>query len=561
MDDIRRQRTELENHLIDELISGRLTRREFVRRGTVIGMSIPLLGAIVAACGGANDTGGTSAGTGGGTGGSSGSIKPGGTVRAAVIVPTGAINPVTVGDQGGLAMLGQTGEFLCVSDPKTLELQPVLADSWEANDDATEWTFKLKSGITFQDGTPLTADDVVYTMDLLSNSKGTSNALSVFRGVLDKGGTTAVDDQTVKFTLEAANGNFPYLVSRDNYNAIIIKKGSDPADFEKTFMGTGPFKLEKYTPKVGASFVRNDDYWGPTKANPDRVEFTFYEDEGPQIQALQGGQTDVVGQISVSGGRAILTDPSYIILDIPSTAHRQVHMRNDKEPFTDKRVRQAIALSLDRNAIIQQLFEGKAKVGNDSPFASVFPSTDPSVPQREQNIDQAKQLLSDVALSNPSVKMNTEKAYEIPDYAVLIQNSAKEIGFNIDIFQQSPTQYYGDFTFGGSPWLDSTMGITDYAHRSVPNVLLGAPLQSDGSWNSAHFKNSTYDSLVKQYNAASDVQSQQGVAKQIQELLLDETPVIFAYFYDFLGATAGNVGGVVITPIGHVQLEAAGFTS
>ena len=117
MDDIRRQRTELENHLIDELISGRLTRREFVRRGTVMGMSIPLLGAIVAACGGANDTGGSSAASGGSSG--SASVKPGGTVRAAIVVPTGAINPVTVGDQGGLCMLGQVGEFLCVANPNT----------------------------------------------------------------------------------------------------------------------------------------------------------------------------------------------------------------------------------------------------------------------------------------------------------------------------------------------------------------------------------------------------------------------------------------------------------
>jgi len=174
MDDIRRQRTELENHLIDELISGRLTRREFVRRGTVMGMSIPLLGAIVAACGGANDTGGSSAASGGSSG--SASVKPGGTVRAAIVVPTGAINPVTVGDQGGLCMLGQVGEFLCVANPTTFELEPVLADSWTANSDSSEWTFKLKSGVTFHDGSPLVADDVVYTMDLLSDSKGTSQA-------------------------------------------------------------------------------------------------------------------------------------------------------------------------------------------------------------------------------------------------------------------------------------------------------------------------------------------------------------------------------------------------
>src|SRR5207244_9057610 len=122
MDDIRRTRSELENHLIDEMIAGRITRREFVRRGTVMGMSIPLLSMIVAACGGANNSGGSSGSTGGG-----GTPKKGGTIKVAIVVPTGAINPLTVGDQGGLAMLGQTGEFLCVTDPKTLEVLPVLA--------------------------------------------------------------------------------------------------------------------------------------------------------------------------------------------------------------------------------------------------------------------------------------------------------------------------------------------------------------------------------------------------------------------------------------------------
>jgi peptide/nickel transport system substrate-binding protein len=559
MDDIRRTRSELENHLIDEMIAGRITRREFVRRGTVMGMSIPLLSMIVAACGGANNSGGSSGSSGGG-----GTPKKGGTIKVAIVVPTGAINPVTVGDQGGLCLLGQVGEFLTVADPTTLEIGGHLADSFTPNADASEWTFKLKSGITFQDGSPMTSADVVYTMDLLSDPKGGSQALSVFGGVLDKGGTTAVDDLTVKFTLLAPNGNFPYLVSRDNYNAIIIKNGSDPAKFEKDgFPGTGAFKLEKYTTQVGASFVRNDTYWD--KANlalPDRVEFTFYEDEPPQILALQGGTVDCVGQISVSGGRALLSDPSYTIIDVPSTAHRQVHMRNDKAPFTDKRVRQAVALCLDRPGIIEALFAGKAALGNDSPFAPVYPSTDTSVPQRAKDIEQAKQLLSDANMANGfSVTMNTEKAFEIPDLALQIQAGAKEAGITIKILPQSATVYYGDFTFGGSPWLDCTMGITDYGHRSVPNVILGAPLLSAGTWNSAHFKNPTYDGLVKQYFGATDLQTQKSVAGQIETLLLDETPIIFPYFYDYLGASKKSLAGVLITPIGHVQLEKAGFTT
>ncbi len=558
MDDIRRKSSELENHLIDEMIAGRITRREFVRRGTVMGMSIPLLSMIAAACGGSSSSSGSTSSSGGG-----GTPTKGGTIKIGIVVPTGAINPVTVGDQGGLCMLGQVGEWLTIADPETLELRGHLADSWTPNADASEWTFKLKPGVTFHDGSPMTSADVVYTMDLLSDSKGGSNALSVFGGVLDKGGTTAVDPATVKFTLLAANGNFPYLVSRDNYNAIIFKNGSDPADFEKTFLGTGPFKLEKYTTQVGASFVRNDSYWDAANiAYPAKTEFTFYEDEPPQILALQGGTVDGLGQISVSGGRAILSNPAYTILDVPSTAHRQVHMRNDKAPFTDKRTRQAMALCMDRPGVIEALFAGKAALGNDSPFAAVYPSTDTSVAQRAKNLDQAKQLFSDAGQANGfSVTLNTEKAFEIPSLALQIQAAVKEAGVTINILQQSPTVYYGDFTFGNSPWLDSTMGITDYAHRSVPNVVLGAPLLSDGTWNSAHFKNPQYDSLVKQYFAAIDLQSQKAVSKQIETLLLDETPIMFLYFYDYLAATKKNLVGMGITPVGHVLLDKAGFTA
>ncbi len=558
MDDIRRKSSELENHLIDEMIAGRITRREFVRRGTVMGMSIPLLSMIAAACGGSSSSSGSTSSSGGG-----GTPTKGGTIKIGIVVPTGAINPVTVGDQGGLCMLGQVGEWLTIADPETLELRGHLADSWTPNADASEWTFKLKPGVTFHDGSPMTSADVVYTMDLLSDSKGGSNALSVFGGVLDKGGTTAVDPATVKFTLLAANGNFPYLVSRDNYNAIIFKNGSDPADFEKTFLGTGPFKLEKYTTQVGASFVRNDSYWDAANiAYPAKTEFTFYEDEPPQILALQGGTVDGLGQISVSGGRAILSNPAYTILDVPSTAHRQVHMRNDKAPFTDKRTRQAMALCMDRPGVIEALFAGKAALGNDSPFAAVYPSTDTSVAQRAKNLDQAKQLFSDAGQANGfSVTLNTEKAFEIPSLALQIQAAVKEAGVTINILQQSPTVYYGDFTFGNSPWLDSTMGITDYAHRSVPNVVLGAPLLSDGTWNSAHFKNPQYDSLVGQYFAATDLQSQKAVSNQIETLLLDETPVMFLYFYDFLAATKKSLVGMGVTPVGHVLLDKAGFTA
>jgi peptide/nickel transport system substrate-binding protein len=105
------------------------------------------------------------------------------------------------------------------------------------------------------------------------------------------------------------------------------------------------------------------------------------------------------------------------------------------------------------------------------------------------------------------------------------------------------------------------MGITDYGHRAVPNVFLGAPLLSTGVWNSAHFKNPQYDALFNQYAAAIDVASQKKVSGQIEKLLLDETPIIFAYNYDILGASRSNITGVIITGIFQVDLRKAGFKS
>jgi peptide/nickel transport system substrate-binding protein len=119
-----------------------------------------------------------------------------------------------------------------------------------------------------------------------------------------------------------------------------------------------------------------------------------------------------------------------------------VHMRCDMAPFTDKRVRQAIALTLDRKGMIDGLMQGRAALGNDSWFAPVFPSTNRSVPQRKKNIAKAKQLLAAAGKSDGfSVKMNTQRVFEIPDLGVLIKNGAKEIGVNIELVLQDQTTY------------------------------------------------------------------------------------------------------------------------
>jgi peptide/nickel transport system substrate-binding protein len=551
---LRESQGDIGNHVIDEFVAGRISRRDFLRRGAVVGISVPVLGGVLAACGSSGSPSSSSS-----TGTAAG--QAGATIKAAIIVPSGAINPVTVADQGGLDMLAQTGEYLCLSD-QHLTLQPVLAESWSANSTADVWTFKIRQGVKFHNGSPLTADDVVYTYKLQTNPKSGSSALSAFAGVLIPSGVTKVDNFTVAFHLEAPNGNFPYLTSSDNYNMIILPNNSDPAKWQSTFVGTGPFVLKTYTPKVSASFTRNEQYWG-TKALPAATEFTFYDTQTPQILALTGGTVDVVGQFSVTGGEQLLSG-AYTVSKLKSSAHRELSMRCDQAPFTDPRVRQAVALTLNRPDTVKALFKGFADLGNDSPFAPVFPSTDTSIAQRAQNVAKAKSLLS--AAGHPSgfsTQLIGNDVQEISAYAQIVAQAAKAAGINISVKMESSSAYYGKATFGNSDWLDATMSLVDYGHRSVPNVFLTAPLQTinaktgTGPWNAAHFANSQYDKLAQKYVSTVDLATQRQIAGQIETLLLNETPIIYGYFYNYLSAWAKNVSGVYPTAIGHLFLNKA----
>jgi peptide/nickel transport system substrate-binding protein len=140
------------------------------------------------------------------------------------------------------------------------------------------------------------------------------------------------------------------------------------------------------------------------------------------------------------------------------------------------------------------------------------------------------------------------------------QNAAKAIGVKISLKVESQELYYGAGTFGKSDWLDSPLGITDYGHRGVPNVFLNAPLTSGGTWNAAHFKNPQYDKLVADFVAALDVASQKKLSAQIQTLLLDETPVVIPYFYDYLVVTRANVSGVRFNANSQLYLDRAAIS-
>jgi peptide/nickel transport system substrate-binding protein len=210
---------------------------------------------------------------------------------------------------------------------------------------------------------------------------------------------------------------------------------------------------------------------------------------------------------------------------------------------------------LNRENLVRGMFRGRAALGNDSPFARLYPATDPDVPQRHLDLAEAKALMAAAGVPNGfQATLTTERYQELPDYAVVIQNALRKIGIDLTLNVEDQSAYYGRAVFGSSDWLDSQMGIEDYGHRGVPNTLLTASLGSRGAFNAAHFKNPEYDELAASYIAALDLEKQRACAGRIQRLLLEETPVIIAYFYDWLSVTAKHVSGVRPSANGQLRL-------
>jgi peptide/nickel transport system substrate-binding protein len=550
LDNLRRGRGPVQEHVIDEFLAGHLSRRDFIRRGSMMGISMTAIGGILAACSSSSTTPSSS--------GSSPTGKAGATIKAGILVPAAAINPITIADQGGLELIGNVGEWLVFTDID-LNYHSWLATSWSPNADASVWTFKIRQGVKFNDGTPMTVDDVVYSFKSQCDPSSSSNALSIFGGTLSPSGVVKVDDTTVAFHLEHPDAGWLDAVSEDNYNMIIVPNGFDFSDYQKTFPGTGRFMMSSYTPNVGATYVRNPHYWG-TPALPAKIEWTFYPDEAPMSAALQAGTIDCMDQFSVATSPQLLNG-SYNVISIKAATHRELSMRCDTPPFTSNYVRQAIAYTLDRPAIVAALFKGYAEIGNDSPFAPIFKSTDTSIPQRAQNLKLAKELLAKGGVPRGfSTPLLTETTQEIPHFAEIVKQSAAQIGVDIALTIETPTKYYGSAVFGTSDWLDGEMSLVDYGARAVPNLFLEAPLQTinsktgTGSWNAAHFNDPTYDTLSNEFVAAVDLSVQRRLAGQIETLLLEQTPIIYAYFYDYLSASQKNVTGTYPTAQGQFFL-------
>lgn len=528
---------DLTNHLLEEHRKGTIDRRELLRWAAVLGLSLPLLDAGRAVAAPAS------------RGRAAAPVK-GGTLRLVTSTPS-SIEPPKLNDIAGPAVVQLVCNYLIKLDLKG-RLVPDLAISWKTSDSGKTWTVKLRTGVKFNNGQPFTAKDVAATFDRLVDPKQASTAKSALP-FLSKGQTQVMDDHTVVFHLSRAVVDFPYYISIATYQAAILP-ASWPGNFAQNPIGTGPFKLVSYQPGQRASYVRNTNYWEPGLPYLDKVELLLGLDAQAQVTALIGGSADMqVG--TQSEGLPVLRASSDIkIFSADTSAYDEVAMRVDRAPFTDKRVRQALAYCLDRPAIVQTVLKGAGRPANDNVVFPVFPLWT-SNGQRTQNYPKAKALLA--AAGHPGgFKINlltTPDALDLKPLAIVLGQQLAPAGIQVTINLEPGGTYYN------TDWVTVPFDIVDWAARPTPSQTLSIGYRSGAAYSSSHFANKQFDSLLDQLDSTLDMGKRKAITLQLANIMTDETPALIPYSLSAPRAMRKNVQGVVADPSNFVDLSRAYF--
>ncbi len=537
-------RRDYAQHLIDQVNKGHMTRRQLLVRASVFGFSASVAGSMLAACGG--DTTEEAASP-----SASGMPAPvmGGMLTGIIPPSITDLDPVTIYDQGGIVLVQQVCEYLIALDDKN-GLKPSLAESWSGNADASVWTFKLRQGVTFNDGSPFEAEDVVASIERVVDPKSGSGALAALAGILSPGGTKAVDAATVEFTLDKPFADFPYLVCQSSYNTVMLPR-TYAGNFVKSPVGTGPFMVESYVSKQKAVMAKNPTYWGKDAAGNqlpylDKVTWVMVQDESAANLQLQSGAVDFQPQTVFQGSQALFADPNLRVDIYPGSGIREVAFNLQQEPWKSapKELRQAVAYCLDRDAINTALYDGRSLVGSDTFWEpTVFPGQ-PAPTARTQDYDKAKELLATAGFPDGTeIELTFAKYLENPQYAQLIQAQCEPAGITVKLNQISYDAFYaGSET--DTPWLNAPMVIVEWGSRPTPGVYAQAMLLPTSTWSSSHWDNADFNTNFDSYMSTTDEAKRTEYATTLSGIQQDDTPILLSFFITQLRTQKKNVYGI-----------------
>jgi len=470
--------------------------------------------------------------------------RRGGRLRVSVDQAMGVLNPLLTRTNpeyllaellySGLTRLGTT-----------MVAEPDLAESWTSSADLTEWTFRLRPGVVFHDGTPCTARDVAATFAAILDPKTASPARN---NVGPIAGVTPADDRTVVIRLRGPYADLPVALAYTNAKivpAANIEAGTP--SLSRAANGSGPFKLVQFEPERLVVVERNPAYYDPARPYLDRVEVVVYPDPTAEASALIAGDTDLMIAAQASEYSRLSTARGVTSMRVPSGQFLNINMACDQKPFSDVRVRQALALAIDREAMVQFIADGLGTPGNDVPISPAYRFYR-AAPLRTRDAARARALLA--AAGHPNGLDLTLIASTNPgsrtQLGVAVREMVRDAGFRIEV-QTMPHATYLD-----QIWKKGSFYVGFYNMQATADAIFSLLYTTDAAWPETRWNNPDFDRLVAEARVTTDEARRAALYGEAQALMHEQVPSVIPVFFDLLSARRTYVQGFMTHPRGAV---------
>ncbi len=441
-------------------------------------------------------------------------------------------DPAFISSDSEILFANHVYDYLVDIDPQN-NVQPRLATSWSVGDDGRSYVFTLAEGVTFHDGSALTAEDVVWTFNRLRDPELGIPTADFYENVLN---VEATGDLEVTFELDQSNPFFLYDLS-DNH-ALVLKAGTD--DAATNFNGTGPFKVVNYSPEDRVVLEANEQYFIQGQPKLAGLEIIFFSDESASVDALRTGQVDLVMRMSTSLFVSLEDEPGILTFDIATNGFDLVRLRSDRPPGDDQRVIQAMKLATDREEILELVQQGFGAVGRDNPIGPLYEAYyDESAVLPQRDVDAARALLADAGYGEGlNLELHTPDTGGRPDLAVVLKSQWEQAGINVEILVEPESVYYGE-----DGWLEVDLGITGWGSRPIPQFYLDVMLECGAVWNESHFCDEEFDELSQIAGSTLDEAERVAAYREIQRILIERGPVIIPYYFAQFAAISDQFEG------------------
>ncbi len=417
-----------------------------------------------------------------------------------------------------------------------LTVRPEVAESFEANATATEWTFKLRKDVTFHDGSKLTADDVVWSMNRHLGKDSKSKAKVFVEPVTE---WKKVDSHTVKAICKQPYSELP--IALGTFHFKILK--ADTTDFQNP-TGSGPYKLKEFKPGVRSVHVRNDDYWND-EAGPyiDQIEAFGITDSVARVNALISGDVQMCANLDPKAIPQVEGASGVEVMSVASGRYPSITCLVDRDPGNNADFVLGLKHLQRRERILKVVQKGQGAIANDQPIGPAYGAGY----CKEQTIrpydpDKAKSLLKKSGVT--SAELHVAEVYPgITDICLMLQREASKVGFDLKIKKVPNDGYWG------AVWMKKPMNVVAWNMRPSATMMMGLAYKSDAAWNETFWKNERFDKLHGMAVAEVDPGKKYEMLCEMQKLISDKSGSLTPVTGSYLDAKSEKVKGFPRVPL------------